>query len=90
MNLSSENLDILSIKCHINNLPDEILEYILGLLRPYSDLKECMLVCKRWNRSALRECILLHYKPFIPITKHITIFFIYQLYLSLNFYLFLI
>lgn len=42
-----------SIKCVINDLPDEVLGYILGLLRPYKDLKECMLVCKRWNRIAL-------------------------------------
>lgn len=43
------------MKCHINDFPDEILEFILSLLRPYKDLKTCMLVCKRWNKTALRE-----------------------------------
>lgn len=43
------------MKCHINDFPDEILEFILSLLRPYKDLKTCLLVCKRWNKTALRE-----------------------------------
>lgn len=33
----------------INELPDEVLEYIFSLVSPYKDLKECMLVSKRWN-----------------------------------------
>lgn len=32
----------------IQNLPTEVLEYILGLVSPYSDLQSCKLVCKRW------------------------------------------
>ncbi|CAD6216319.1 GSCOCG00004472001-RA-CDS [Cotesia congregata] len=35
----------------IDFLPDEILEYILNLIPPYKDLKECMLVCKRWHHA---------------------------------------
>lgn len=37
--------------CHINNLPDEIIEFIISLLPPYKDLKGCMLVCKRWYKT---------------------------------------
>lgn len=37
--------------CHINNLPDEIIEFIISLLPPYKDLKGCMLVCKRWYKN---------------------------------------
>jgi hypothetical protein len=32
----------------IQYLPTEVLEYILGLVSPYSDLQSCKLVCKRW------------------------------------------
>ncbi|XP_046677022.1 F-box only protein 42 [Homalodisca vitripennis] len=53
---SASNLE----KCHINDLPDEIIEYILSLLRPYDDLKKCMLVSKRWNKNALH--VFLHTK----------------------------
>jgi F-box protein 42 len=35
----------------VDDLPDEVLEYILSLVAPYKDLQECSLVCKRWNRS---------------------------------------
>lgn len=34
----------------INDLPNEILEYILCLLPPYKDLENCMVVCKRWHK----------------------------------------
>lgn len=33
----------------INELPDEVLEFILSQLPPYKDLEQCQLVCKRWN-----------------------------------------
>jgi len=33
-----------SIEC----LPDEVLEHILSLLSPYSDLENCALTCSRW------------------------------------------
>lgn len=35
----------------IDDLPDEILEFILSYLPPYKDLEECMSVNKRWYRS---------------------------------------
>lgn len=35
--------------CHINMLPDEMLEFILTYLPPYMDLENCSLVCKRWH-----------------------------------------
>ncbi|KAK9496535.1 hypothetical protein O3M35_013195 [Rhynocoris fuscipes] len=38
-------------KACINDLPNEILEHIIGLLPPYKDFKNCMLVCKRWHRN---------------------------------------
>lgn len=36
----------------IEDLPDEVLEFILGFLPPYKDLQNCMLVCKRWYSCA--------------------------------------
>ncbi|XP_012525965.1 F-box only protein 42 isoform X2 [Monomorium pharaonis] len=39
------------MQCKINDLPDELLEYILSLIPPYKDLQECRLVCKRWYRA---------------------------------------
>lgn len=33
----------------INDLPDEVIEFILSYLPPYKDLEECMIVCKRWT-----------------------------------------
>lgn len=32
----------------IHYLPSEVLEYIIGLVSPYSDLQSCKLVCKKW------------------------------------------
>jgi len=32
----------------IESLPDEVLEHILSLLSPYSDLENCALTCSRW------------------------------------------
>lgn len=32
----------------INELPDEVLEFIMSHLPPYNDLDECSLVCRRW------------------------------------------
>lgn len=32
----------------INDLPDEILEFVFGHMPPYKDLESCALVCKRW------------------------------------------
>ncbi|XP_014205056.1 F-box only protein 42 [Copidosoma floridanum] len=39
------------MQCHINDLPDEILEYILSLVPPYKDLQECRYVSKRWCQA---------------------------------------
>lgn len=37
----------------IEDLPDEVLEFILGFLPPYKDIHDCMTVCKRWRRCVL-------------------------------------
>uniref|UniRef100_T1JLR5 F-box domain-containing protein n=1 Tax=Strigamia maritima TaxID=126957 RepID=T1JLR5_STRMM len=34
----------------IENLPEEVFEYILSLLSPYRDLKNCMCVCRAWRK----------------------------------------
>ncbi|XP_015589723.1 F-box only protein 42 [Cephus cinctus] len=39
------------MQCQIDDLPDEILEYILSLIPPYKDLQKCLLVSKRWFRA---------------------------------------
>lgn len=36
----------------INDLPNEILEFVFNLLPPYQDLELCAAVCKRWNLLA--------------------------------------
>lgn len=43
----------------INDLPNELLEYIISLLPPYQDLENCMVVCKRWYKNVQSEIILL-------------------------------
>lgn len=40
----------------INDLPDEILEFIFGHMPPYKDLESCALVCKRWTTIVRSEC----------------------------------
>ncbi|XP_049815800.1 F-box only protein 42 [Schistocerca nitens] len=35
----------------IDDLPDEVLEYILSLVPPYKDLEECSVVCRRWHKA---------------------------------------
>lgn len=47
----NECLDDDTSKKNINELPDEVLEYIFSLVSPYKDVKECMLVCKRWHSN---------------------------------------
>ncbi|XP_035901122.1 F-box only protein 42 [Anopheles stephensi] len=37
---------------NINDLPNEILEFIFSLLPPYEPLEHCAAVCKRWNLLA--------------------------------------
>ncbi|XP_059607932.1 F-box only protein 42 [Phlebotomus argentipes] len=34
----------------INDLPDEVLEFIIELLPPYRDVENCQLVCRRWEQ----------------------------------------
>lgn len=43
----------------VNDLPDEVLEFILSYIPPYKDLEQCMLVNKRWYRSAQSTSIYL-------------------------------
>lgn len=38
-------------KYTINDLPDEVIEFVLSFVPPYEDLHNCMLVCKRWRKS---------------------------------------
>ncbi|XP_041973103.1 F-box only protein 42 [Aricia agestis] len=45
-------------RASVENLPDEVLEFILGFLPPYKDLQNCMSVCKRWcncSQNVLRK-----------------------------------
>lgn len=37
---------------NINDLPEEVLEFIFSTLPPYKDLQEISLVCKRWELLA--------------------------------------
>lgn len=39
------------MQCKIDDLPDELLEYILSLIPPYKDVEECKFVSKRWWRA---------------------------------------
>ena len=45
---------------NINDLPDEILEYILNKLSPYRDLKSSSQVCKRWQNITIGKYALLY------------------------------
>ncbi|GAB6019647.1 hypothetical protein CHUAL_001205 [Chamberlinius hualienensis] len=38
------------IKRTINEIPEEVLQYILSLIPPYRDIKQCRLVCRKWQR----------------------------------------
>ncbi|EDV37015.1 uncharacterized protein Dana_GF11651 [Drosophila ananassae] len=44
----NENCEATS-DANLNQLPDEILEFIFTYLPPYGDLEHCSLVCKRWH-----------------------------------------
>ena len=44
----------------IESLPDEVLEHILSLLSPYSDLENCALTCSRYGQVFSLK------SPFIP------------------------
>lgn len=47
---SYEHLTQSSSSKSFQDLPLEIVEYIMSLVAPYQDLKNCMLVCKEWHR----------------------------------------
>ncbi|KAH8400810.1 hypothetical protein KR009_001075 [Drosophila setifemur] len=44
----NDNCEVTS-DANLNQLPDEILEFIFTYLPPYGDLEHCSLVCKRWH-----------------------------------------
>nr|CAD7196077.1 unnamed protein product [Timema douglasi] len=44
----------------INDLPNEVLEYVFNLVSPYEDLKNCSLVCKKWYLSV--QNVIVHTK----------------------------
>lgn len=44
----------------LDDLPDEVLEFILSMVPPYQDLHDCMLVSKRWRRCVLSEYSINH------------------------------
>lgn len=48
-------------KCTIEDLPDEVLEFILSLIPPYKDLHDCLMVSKRWRRCVLSMCFPLNH-----------------------------
>lgn len=41
---------------NINDLPDEVLEFIFSHMPPYKDLQSCALVCKRWTNVVKSKC----------------------------------
>lgn len=54
-----------NLRITIEDLPDEVIEFILSFLPPYKDLQNCMNVCKRWCNCAQN---VLH-KTSIKLTK---------------------
>ena len=38
------------MSAHIQDLPDEVLTYVLSLVSPYKDLHSANQVCKQWQR----------------------------------------
>ncbi|XP_063617473.1 F-box only protein 42-like [Cydia splendana] len=52
MDVIHQSLRHQTLRSTIEDLPDEVLEFILGLLPPYKDLKNCKTVCKRWYNCA--------------------------------------
>ncbi|CAK1602884.1 unnamed protein product [Parnassius mnemosyne] len=48
MELIHQSLRHETLLITIEDLPDEVLEFILSFLPPYKDLQNCMAVCKRW------------------------------------------
>ncbi|XP_026726926.1 F-box only protein 42 [Trichoplusia ni] len=52
MDVIHQSLSQQTLQSTIEDLPDEVLEFILGFLPPYKDLQNCMIVCKRWYNCA--------------------------------------
>ncbi|VVD00890.1 F-box only protein 42 [Leptidea sinapis] len=52
MELIHESFKLQTIQIGIEDLPDEVLEFILGFLPPYKDLQNCKIVCRRWCHCA--------------------------------------
>jgi len=50
MDEESMSLDCDLRKASVNDLPEEILEFVFMKLSPYRDLKAASLVCHLWNR----------------------------------------
>lgn len=48
MELIHRSLRHETLETTVEDLPDEVLEFILSFLPPYKDLQNCMAVCKRW------------------------------------------
>lgn len=48
MEVIHQSLRQQTLQSTIEDLPDEVLEFILGFLPPYKDLQNCMTVCSRW------------------------------------------
>lgn len=51
MEVLHNSIKIQSLGNTIEDVPEEVLEFILGFLPPYKDLQNCMCVCKRWYIS---------------------------------------
>ncbi|KAL4712844.1 hypothetical protein ACJJTC_011914 [Scirpophaga incertulas] len=61
MDVIHQSLQEQTLQSSVDDLPDEVLEFILGFLPPYKDLQNCMTVCKRWyscGQSVLRKTTL--------------------------------
>lgn len=52
MDVIHQSLRHQTLRSTIEDLPDEVLEFILGFLPPYKDLQNCMIVCRRWYNCA--------------------------------------
>lgn len=52
MEVIHQSLRDQTLQSSLEDLPDEVLEFILGFLAPYKDLQNCMLVCKRLHACA--------------------------------------
>lgn len=64
MDVIHQSLSQQTLQSTIEDLPDEVLEFILGFLPPYKDLQNCMIVCKRWYNCSQSE-LSLSYKAWM-------------------------